>query len=411
MSSHILDIFPLVVTNTMCKSPVEYAQTLVRLESVTPYDAGCQDWLEQKMNALGADITRFKVGNVSNLIAVIDKGDGPNIAFCGHTDVVPAGDSNKWDFPPFSGHIEQGVLYGRGIADMKGGIAAFIGAAERLVKEQTFTGKLWLFITSDEEGEAEHGSRAIVDRLKEQGVYLDCCIIGEPTANQEVGDVVKIGRRGSISFDVEVQGKAAHAAYPQYGINAVHLMSQVIENLKQHQWDEGCENQPGTNLEVTYINSGDWTDNVIPSKVVISLNVRYSHQHTETEVKNTIERLVSAVTSEYNIKSYRSCVPYFCEDGAKISLTHHVREAIREMFSIDCIFSTSGGTSDGRFFKEVCSQVIEIGLSNKTIHQINERVEVTQIDKLSHLYFSVFSKLFSQAELENKADKPYLVTD
>ncbi|MBE0362174.1 hypothetical protein PULV_a3981 [Pseudoalteromonas ulvae UL12] len=410
MSSEIFKTLSLVKAEKLNNNVVDYARELVQRESVTPADAGCQSWLEKKVKALGATVTRFKTQDVSNFIAVIDKGEGPNVAFCGHTDVVPAGDLSKWTFLPYSAHIENGVMYGRGIADMKGGIAAFIAAAELLVNDRTFEGKLWLFITSDEEGEAEHGSRAIVDYLKAQGVVLDYCIVGEPTAKQTIGDVVKIGRRGAISFDIDITGKAAHVAYPSHGINAIHLMSQVIGNLNEYHWDKGNEDCPGTSLQVTHFDSGDWTDNVIPSKASISLNIRYSYKYTEPRIKEMVEKAVSTVTEEYVIKSYRSCVPYFCEESSSAdSLKDIVRKAIKEDFDIDCTFSTSGGTSDGRFFKEICSQIIEVGLPNKTIHQVNESVAVAQLERLSYLYFSIFNKLLSRERMNTSKENQHEV--
>ncbi|MCL1127975.1 succinyl-diaminopimelate desuccinylase [Shewanella surugensis] len=374
------------------KKALEYASKIVQFESITPFDDGCQDWIEGKLKHLGAKIERFECGGIQNLIAVVDRGEGKNLAFCGHTDVVPVGDISKWKHPPFSGAIDSGMIYGRGIADMKGAIAAAIASAEYLVYYSNFKGKLFFLITGDEEAEAEHGSFEIVKWLSNHDIKLDYCIIGEPSSFKKTGDMIKIGRRGSVSFDLTLFGKSAHVAYPLQGVNAVQQMSEVISQLSSHKWKLGSEDFPGTSLQVTYFNSGNWTDNIVPSKASISMNIRYNTEHTEIELLHKIENIVRSVTSNYEIKSYRSCEPYLSQftNNSSTSLIDLTEKAIKSELGWFPRVSTSGGTSDGRFFKRICPQIIEIGLPNGTIHQENERVSIKDIESLCRIYCKVF---------------------
>nr|KJZ11179.1 succinyl-diaminopimelate desuccinylase [Pseudoalteromonas rubra] len=372
-----------------------YAQRLVAFESVTPSDGGSHQWLRERLEAMGASVEECNRNGVSNLIACIDKGEGMNLAFCGHTDVVPAGNMQKWSFAPFSATLHNGYLYGRGVADMKGAIAAALDALAYWAEDDAVTGKFWMLITSDEEGEAEFGSREIINLLRSRGVTLDYCIVGEPTADRYSGDLIKIGRRGSVSMDIDLYGKSGHVAYPEQGVNAVHKMSQVVAQLAAIDWQDETAEFNGTSLQVTYINSGCWTDNVIPEKTSISLNVRYAPTTDEALITEKVTQVIREIWPHFELKSYRSCVPYH---SVSVPLQHRsligaAAESIRETVGIECQYSTSGGTSDGRFFQEISHQVIELGLPNKTIHQENERVAVTEIENLAKIYKQLFSKL------------------
>lgn len=374
---------------------IDYAQRLIRFESVTPDDAGCQQWIAEKLSALGATIEQYDCHGVSNLIAVIERGNGPDFAFCGHTDVVPAGNLERWQAPPFTGSIKDQQLIGRGIADMKGGIAAALVAVEELVAQDEFEGRLWFFITSDEEGEADHGSLDIVQRLKQRQQTMDYCLIGEPTAVKQSGDMIKVGRRGALSFDIKINGKSGHVAYPAQGVNAIHQMCRIVNELSQCTWDSGDGDFPGTTLQVTHMDSGQWTDNIIPSSASVSLNIRYTTRYTEDDLYQRVESIVQQTTQDYELKAYRHCAPYHSDvpDAGQVSLIEACEKVIHEKLGLFPRISTTGGTSDGRFFKDICAQVIELGLPNATIHQENERVAVNELKSLAEIYLALYTKV------------------
>ncbi|WP_134059055.1 succinyl-diaminopimelate desuccinylase [Rheinheimera aquimaris] len=390
-------------TNTLFDNALSFTEELVAFESVTPDDAGCAKWLAEKLEQKGAEVEILQQNGVTNLLASIGLGYGPNVAFCGHIDVVPAGNLSKWIRPPFRAIRSDDKLYGRGVADMKGGVAAALAATHALLQEYgQFNGRLWFLITSDEEGEAEYGSKLIVDLLSKRDVKLDYCVIGEPTAINHTGDMLKVGRRGALSFDVSLCGRSAHVAYPSQGTNAIHIASTVIEKLKSITWDSGSDDFPGTSLQITHIDSGKWTDNVIPDKVSLSFNIRYSAQYRETELIKMVNQIVSEVTSDFTLSSYRNCDPYLssCSEG-RLSLIKEVETVIHQQLGLFPRVSTSGGTSDGRFFKDICPQIVELGLPNKTIHQENEHVTTKDICVLAEIYKALFQRLLEE---EPRAD-------
>lgn len=381
-----------------CDEAVSYTRELVRMESITPSDGGVQHWIAEKLLYLGASVEQFNINGVSNLIARFDFGEGPSLAFCGHTDVVPPGDISKWHYPPFAANIKNGLLYGRGVADMKGGIACAIAAIENLIEEQTaINGQFWFLITSDEEGEAEFGSKEIVNKLLAQGVKIDYSLIGEPTASRYSGDVIKIGRRGSLSFELIIRGKSAHVAYSDKGINAIHLMSKIINSLADIDWAQDPTDDLVTTLQVTHISSGEWTDNIVPSKTGIHFNVRYTGRYTKSDIINIVNAKISELVSDFTLIHSRNCEPFSSnfDKSDKGSMVEHARKAIWQVLGTFPVLSSRGGTSDGRFFKRVSNQVIEIGLPNGSIHQENERVAVQEITRLHDIYKKLFSALLS----------------
>lgn len=396
------------------KRVLEHLTQLIHRPSVTPNDAGCQQYLTRVFTSLGMTVETFEVEGVSNLIAKIGNGS-TRIAFSGHTDVVPAYKPELWLADPFCLHEQDGNLYGRGIADMKGGIAAFIAAFETVLPELDLDKYTFYFlITSDEEGEAEFGTKEIVARLAEQKELPHLCIVGEPSSSELTGDILKIGRRGAISGEVTIQGKQGHVAYPQHANNASHKAMALGKWLTELSWDEGSSDFPGSHLQITGLDSGEWTDNVIPGVCKISFNIRYSHKQTEEGIKKRIGDALmqlKQVTTDIDISWFRSCLPYYTSgDASENSNTNHaeklvdghsvgielVSEVEQAIFDSTKRFprlSTSGGTSDGRFIARAGSQVIELGLPSHSIHQINEHVAKQDIFDLENLYKKLIIRL------------------
>lgn len=398
MAERVIDLRKMTIFTEQCllqsidSRVVAYTQQLIQFESITPNDMGCQTWIANKLKQLGAEIEHFECNEVSSLIATIDLGEGPDIAFCGHTDVVPIGHESKWDAPPFAGEIIDQHLIGRGVADMKGGIAAALVAVEEIIKQGTCAGKIWFLITSDEEGEAEFGTKHIVNTLSQRDQQFDFCIVGEPTSDKVCGDTIKVGRRGALSFDVVINGKSGHVAYPEQGVNAIHLAGEIVQNLTQYDWQQGESRRPSTTLQITHIDSGKWSDNVIPDQVKLSFNVRFTEQFDEQSLIKVVDNIVRKSTLDYTCKAYRGCVPYYCDEPTRseLSFVNICQQAIAQCIGEIPRISTSGGTSDGRFVRDICNQVIELGLTNSTIHQENERIHVNELSTLSIVYFTIF---------------------
>lgn len=382
---------------------IAYSMELMARESITPKDAGCQQWLSKKLITLGFRCHQFEVNGVKNLVAGIGVGEEV-IAFAGHTDVVPPGPLDKWQTPPFEPGIIDNELVGRGAADMKTGVAAMLAACERVLgssatqhnnrptkiaSNKTF---MWL-ITSDEEGEAEFGSKEIKRWLAERNIQLRAVVVGEPTAKQSTGDTIKVGRRGAISGRIDVKGKQGHVAYPQYAENAIHKIADVIQAINAIQWDSGSDDFPGTSLQITHIDSGDFTDNIVPANCSICFNIRYSHQHTMASLKALIEAKVSETVDKFDIKWERPCVPYFTSNHGKDSLISAVEGAILKNTGRFPVLSTAGGTSDGRFFSGDNTEVVELGVPNQTIHQINERIHVSDLVTLEDIYTDLLNQI------------------
>ena len=365
---------------------IEYSQQLMRMPSVTPNDNGCQAWLKQQLSTLGFECFQFQINGVTNLVASI--GQGPKtIAFAGHTDVVPPGPLHKWKADPFAAEIINDELIGRGAADMKTGVAAMLAATESLLNSghQLQNRFLWL-ITSDEEGEAEYGSKEIKAWLDRQDIQLDKCIVGEPTANVHTGDAIKVGRRGAISARVKIKGKQGHVAYPQYADNAIHKMARVLSALNSIEWDLGSDDFPGTSLQITHVDSGDFTDNIVPARCSVCFNIRYSHRYNQQQLVALVQTQIEQVTQDFEIEWERPCEPYFTAKGEQDSLISQVEQAIYNNTGKFPVLSTAGGTSDGRFFASEFTQVVEIGVPNQTIHQINERIHVAELVTLEDIY-------------------------
>jgi len=373
---------------------IHFAEVLIARESITPVDAGCQTYLMHRLEKMGFVCEKHHVNGVKNLIA--RWGRGPcHFAFSGHTDVVPPGPLDKWKSPPFSPVISQNKLYGRGAADMKTGIAAMLAATERAITSMSSDRvTYWWLITSDEEGEAEWGSRWIKNTLDERGVELDMCLIGEPTSTVQTGDTIKIGRRGSLSATVSVVGKQGHVAYPKTAVNAIHKASNIVQALTNYAFDVGTDDFPGTTLQITHMDTGSFTDNIVPSAVRIEFNVRYSWQFDEERLAQLLRRLIHQADDSATISFSRPCESYLSRPRELGScLITSVEKAIKSTTGKYPVVSTSGGTSDGRFFASDKTQVVEVGVPNTTIHQINEHIHLSDLVTLEDIYTDVLRQI------------------
>lgn len=370
---------------------IYFAEVLMARASITPQDAGCQSYLIYKLEKLGFFCEKYTINGVSNLVA--RWGQGPNhFAFSGHTDVVPPGPLDRWKSPPFSPVISKNKLYGRGAADMKTGIAAMLAATERTIasldKEKV---SFWWLITSDEEGEAEWGSKWIAEYLASKNVQLDMCLVGEPSASASTGDTIKIGRRGSLSGTIHIAGKQGHVAYPKTAVNAIHKASNVINALTQYPFDKGSDDFPGTTLQITHMDTGSFTDNIVPSAVRIEFNVRYSWQFNQNSLSVLLRSIINSIDTEAEVSFSRPCEAYLSKpnSNAEHCLIACVEKAIKGATGRYPVISTSGGTSDGRFFASEHTQVVEVGVPNTTIHQINEHIHVSDLLTLEDIYTDI----------------------
>ena len=366
------------------------AKELILKKSITPSDDGCQDLLINHLQSLGFTIEKMPFGKVNNFYA--RKGqEAPLLVFAGHTDVVPPGPEKEWASPPFKPTIKNNKLYGRGAADMKTSLAAFIVSIEEfLTKNKNHKGSLGLLITSDEEGVAINGTVKVVEALKNKGEKIDFCIVGEPTCVEKFGDTIKNGRRGSLSAKLKVKGVQGHIAYPELIKNPIHDVAPVIDELVQTIWDEGNEYFPKTSWQISNINAGTGATNVVPGFVEILFNFRYSSENTADMLKSQFEKILNKHRLDYDIDWEHSGEPYLTETGILVS---SLSDAINQVSGIKPIVSTTGGTSDGRFISKICDQVVEFGPINKSIHKINENVNVDDIETLKDIYKLTISKI------------------
>lgn len=380
-------------SNTSLTYCLTHAKALINKHTVTPNDNGCQYYLATYLQALGFTCEHVVIHGVSNLIARWGQGSR-HVAFCGHTDVVSPGPLSHWRYPPFEAHIENSQLYGRGAADMKTGLAAMLGACQRVLpglNQDDFT--FWWLITSDEEGDAQWGSKWIKQVLDERGVHLDMCLIGEPTASSATGDTIKIGRRGALSGTIDVVGKQGHVAYPHSCDNAIHRASRIVQGLLDLGWDGGDLDFPGTSLQITHIDSGTFTDNIAPGKCQIEFNVRFDATYTLTTLKAAVLERVLSADNDATIRWSRPCEAYQSHAREGDCLIAMAEAAIYRATGRYPLLSTSGGTSDGRFFATEETQVVELGVPNTTIHQINESIHLSDLLTLEDIYADMLVQL------------------
>ncbi len=362
---------------------LELAKALIARRSLTPEDAGCQDILIERLSKLGFGIERMRFGNVDNLWA--RRGTtSPVVVFAGHTDVVPSGPPESWFSPPFEPTIRDGMLYGRGAADMKTSIAAFITAIEAfLIAHPDHHGSIALLITSDEEGVAVDGTVRVVEALQARGESIDFCIVGEPTSNHKVGDMIKNGRRGSLNGTLTVQGVQGHIAYPHLVNNPIHMIAPAIAELATTTWDNGNEYFPPTSWQISNMNSGTGATNVVPGTADILFNFRFSTASTAQQLQDKVHAILDKHKVKYDLVWELSGKPYLTAKGGLVAA---ISDAIEQAYGITPELSTSGGTSDGRFIADICPQVIEFGPLNATIHKLNECVGVADIEPLKLTY-------------------------
>ena len=369
---------------------LELAKSLISKASVTPDDKGCQSIMIERLKKIGFEIHPLKFGDVDNFWATRGN-SGPLFAFAGHTDVVPAGNEDAWNTMPFEPTIKDGFLYGRGAADMKGGLASMVTATENFVKENpNHNGTIAFLITSDEEGIAINGTVKVMDYLKENNKKIDFCLIGEPSSTNITGDVIKNGRRGSLNGEINVQGQQGHVAYPHLAKNPIHLIAPALNELCKHEWDNGNEYFPATSFQISNIYSGDGVANVIPGEAKVMFNIRYSTETTKEELKSKIHEILDLHKLDYSVDWSHSGYPFLTPKGELVSACI---SAVKETKKITPELSTSGGTSDGRFIAQEGTQVVELGPVNATIHQVNESVLVQDLEDLSRIYSKILAKI------------------
>jgi succinyl-diaminopimelate desuccinylase len=371
-------------------STIALTKELIARPSLTPDDAGCQDLIAARLERLGCRIERLRYGAVDNLWAVLGQG-GPMLCFAGHTDVVPTGPRAAWHSDPFTPEVRDGVLYGRGAADMKSGIAAMVTATEAFVAHGIAPrGSIGFLITSDEEGPSIDGTRRVVETLTARGVRMDWCIIGEPSSAVQTGDTVKVGRRGSLSGHLKVHGIQGHVAYPDIAENPVHSLAPALAELTTHRWDQGNEHFPPTTFQVSNLHAGTGALNVIPGELEAHFNLRYAPVRTVEELMAAVEDVLRKNGVRYTLHWRPSGAPFYCRPGR---LAGAVSAAVKDISGLVPKYATNGGTSDGRFLVQTGAEIVELGVPNPSIHKINECVRLADIDALHAIYVRLLQGL------------------
>jgi succinyl-diaminopimelate desuccinylase len=372
------------------KSALELSRELIARRSVTPADAGCQALLGERLTKAGFQCEDANVGGVTNLWA--RRGSGrPLFCFAGHTDVVPTGPLEQWHSDPFVPSVRDGRLYGRGAADMKSSIAAFVVAVEQFVAERpAHAGSIALLVTSDEEGPSVDGTVRVVERLKQRGESIDYCIVGEPSAAAVLGDTVRIGRRGSLSAKLTVHGVQGHIAYPDQVKNPIHLLAPALAELAATEWDRGNEAFPPTSFQVSNLNAGTGADNIVPGSAVMLCNFRFSTASTETSLRSRFEEVLRRHGLDYEVAWTLGGKPFLSGKGKLIEVVQRSVQA-----HTGCVpkLSTAGGTSDGRFLIDICPEIVELGPVNASIHKLNEHIELGALEQLPKIYLDTLRAL------------------
>ena len=371
---------------------LELSQQLIQKPSVTPNDEGCLDLLAERLAASGFTTDFLPFEDVSN--AWIRKGvESPLLVFAGHTDVVPTGPEDKWTHPPFAATIENDQLHGRGSADMKTGIAAMVVACEEFIQENPHhTGSLAFLLTSDEEGPALNGTVKVIECLQKQNVAIDYCLVGEPSSTNNVGDVIKNGRRGSLGAHLTVLGKQGHVAYPHLAINPIHILSDLLSELTAIEWDHGNDHFPATTFQISNVHAGTGADNVIPATAEAWFNLRFSTEITADEIQQRIEKIIQSKNINHQLTWRLSGNPFLTQEGKLVDACQH---AIKTVTGRNSELSTGGGTSDGRFIAPTGAEVVELGVINATIHQIDEHTDISELKQLKDIYKEVIKSLLS----------------
>jgi len=370
---------------------LELTKQLISRQSVTPEDDGCQQLMTDRLAKAGFNIQPLPFEDVDNFWAIRGE-SGPILCFAGHTDVVPSGPESSWQSPPFEPTVKDGVLTGRGAADMKGSLAAMVVAVENYVASNpNHSGRIAFLITSDEEGIASNGTVKVVEWLKQQNTIPEYCLVGEPSSSEKCGDTIKNGRRGSLGCKLRVIGKQGHVAYPHLADNPIHNVAPALAELASTEWDRGNDFFPATSFQISNINGGTGATNVIPGELDIVFNFRFSTEVTEQQLRETTEAILNKHQLNYAIDWHLSGQPFLTAEG---ELVHAAVTAVKQVTGLDTLLSTAGGTSDGRFIAPMGTQVVELGPVNATIHQINECVAVADLDQLTAIYESLLENLF-----------------
>jgi succinyl-diaminopimelate desuccinylase len=363
---------------------------LISRASLTPHDAGCQQLIASRLEPLGFIVERLRFGEVDNLWARRGAA-GPLLCFAGHTDVVPTGPRESWSSDPFEPEIRDGVLYGRGAADMKSGVAAMVTATEAFVAEQPgHRGSIALLVTSDEEGPSVDGTRRVIDTLLARGTRIDWCIVGEPSAERQTGDTLKIGRRGSLSGRLVVHGVQGHVAYPQRAENPVHSLAPALAELAARVWDQGNEHFQPTSFQVTKISAGTGAANVIPGELRADFNLRYAPVHNVAGLQRSVEEILRRHRVRHTLEWQHSAAPFYTAPGR---LAAAACAAVQAVSGLVPVMATTGGTSDGRFIAPTGAEIVELGVPNASIHKVDECVRLSDIDALHAMYLQLLREL------------------
>jgi succinyl-diaminopimelate desuccinylase len=380
------------MSSTPRSETLRMTEELIARASVSPADNGCQALMIQRLEAIGFKVENLRFGPVDNFWATRGRG-GPVFCFAGHTDVVPSGPLDEWQSDPFVPSIRDGMLYGRGAADMKSGLAAMVTACEEFVAAcPAHRGTIAFLITSDEEGPSVDGTRRVVEVLRERRERIDWCLVGEPSSEEVLGDTIKIGRRGSLSGRLTVHGVQGHIAYPQFADNPVHAVAPAIAELAARTWDHGNAHFQPTTFQVSNISAGTGAPNVIPGELKARFNLRFSTEQTVDGLKTVVEELLRRHRVKYSLEWIISGLPFLTAPG---ELSAAAIRAVQEQFHITPKLSTGGGTSDGRFIAPMGAQVIELGVINQSIHKVNECVRIEDIDRLHDVYRRTLELLLS----------------
>jgi len=369
---------------------LDLAKQLISIPSVTPDDMGCQKIIAERLSRIGFEIENLRFGEVDNLWARYGT-QSPLFVFAGHTDVVPTGPAEQWSSDPFTPTILDDVMTARGTADMKSSIAAMVCACEQLLSDKKeLNGSIAFLITSDEEGPAVDGTVKVIEHLENKNEKIDWCLVGEPSSTDTLGDVIKNGRRGSISGDLTVHGVQGHIAYPHLAKNPIHLFAGALQDLCSEQWDNGNDFFPPTSFQISNINGGTGASNVIPGDLNVQFNLRFSTEITDKAIKQRIETILDSHQLEYTLNWSLSGQPFLTADG---KLVDAAKQAIKSVCDIDTQLSTAGGTSDGRFIAPTGAQVVELGPINESIHKIDENINIKELDRLTEVYLDILKRL------------------
>ena len=377
-------------------SNLELLKKLIKIESISPNDNGCFDVIKQQFDGLDFSFEETNYKNISNLI--ITNGDSKNKTFCflGHTDVVPPGPESEWSVPPFSGEIIDNKIYGRGAADMKGGVACFISALKEFLSENKDPSfNIMVLLNSNEEGKLENGKvDRVINEMIDEDKFIDFCLIGEPSSSKKVGDVIRIGRRGSLSGNLKVYGIQGHVAYPKQALNPILGIGKTLEELKNMEWDRGNENFEPTSFQVSNIKSGTGAENVVPGVLEMTFNFRFSPESSPDGLKEKFEALLKKSDLKYDVSWTLSALPFLTSKTEFIDI---VKSSIKEINNIDTKIDNGGGTSDGRWVAPMGSEIVELGPLNKTIHQIDEHVDIEDLSTLKEIYKKILIKVHQSA--------------